>query len=110
MNEELAALGSAVRRFRHARSISQEALGGLSDLHRTYICDIERGARNVSFLSLMKLARALGVTVSEIIRDAEVSRPLPLAIDDSKCTAPEATPAMRATWGNGLSCGRTGKH
>jgi CheY-like chemotaxis protein len=35
-------------------------------LHRTYICDIERGARNVSLESIEKLATALQISVSKL--------------------------------------------
>jgi CheY-like chemotaxis protein len=46
--------------------ISQEELGGRAGLHRTYICDIERGARNVSLESIEKLARALEISISKL--------------------------------------------
>jgi CheY-like chemotaxis protein len=46
--------------------ISQEELGGRAGLHRTYICDIERGARNVSLESIEKLARALEITTATL--------------------------------------------
>jgi CheY-like chemotaxis protein len=46
--------------------ISQEELGGRAGLHRTYICDIERGARNVSLESIEKLAGALEISISKL--------------------------------------------
>jgi CheY-like chemotaxis protein len=36
-------------------------------LHRTYVCDIERGARNVTLQSIEKLAQALEVSVSTLL-------------------------------------------
>jgi CheY-like chemotaxis protein len=41
-------------------------LGGRAGLHRTYVCDIERGARNVSLESIDKLARALEISVAKL--------------------------------------------
>src|SRR5277367_418946 len=58
--------GSAVRVWRHRLGISQEELAGRAGLHRTYICDIERGARNVSLESIEKLARALEISVAKL--------------------------------------------
>jgi len=54
--------GAAVRNWRTRLKISQEELAGRAGLHRTYVCDIERGARNVSLVSIEKLARALEIS------------------------------------------------
>jgi transcriptional regulator with XRE-family HTH domain len=54
-----AVLGAAIRRERSHLGISQEELAKKSGLHRTYVSDLERGARNPSVGSLQKLARAL---------------------------------------------------
>ena len=42
--------------------ISQEALAERSNMHRTYICDVERGARNVSLETIERLAQALEIS------------------------------------------------
>jgi len=43
--------------------ISQEELAERAMLHRTYISDVERGARNVSLHSIERLARALEISL-----------------------------------------------
>lgn len=58
--------GSAVRGWRDRLGISQEELAARADLHRTYISDVERGARNLSLGSIEKLAQALEVSVSQL--------------------------------------------
>jgi len=64
-------LGRAVRKRRRQLGLSQERLGEVADLHRTYIADVERGARNLSLLSIVKIARALGVSPSQLLRGVE---------------------------------------
>ena len=54
-----------------AAGMSQEKLGELAELHRTYIGDIERGERNVSLLNMEKIATALGVKLSALVRQME---------------------------------------
>jgi transcriptional regulator with XRE-family HTH domain len=71
MNNELATLGQNIHRLRKALKISQEVLAERCGLHRTYLSDIERGHRNLSFFSLLMVARGLGLTVSELTRDIE---------------------------------------
>jgi transcriptional regulator with XRE-family HTH domain len=56
-------LGRRMRALRERAGISQEKLGLLSGLHRTYVGAIERGERNPSVLSLQKIAEALHVSV-----------------------------------------------
>jgi transcriptional regulator with XRE-family HTH domain len=66
-----AALGRAVRDFRKGRGVSQEALADMIPMDRTYLGGIERGERNPAYANLLRLAAALGVTVSELTRRAE---------------------------------------
>src|SRR5580658_5743882 len=58
--------GASVRIWRHRLGISQEELAGRAGLHRTYVCDVERGARNVSLESIEKLARALEISTASL--------------------------------------------
>ena len=58
--------GKRVRRLRQARGISQEELAFSSNLHRTYISDIERGTRNVSLDNIYKIAVALDVPPKDL--------------------------------------------
>ena len=60
--EELKRLGRGFRAQRRAKGLSQEKLGELAGVHRNYIGQIERGERNVKAGTLIKLARAMGVS------------------------------------------------
>lgn len=59
--------GLAVRVWRDRLGVSQEELGERAGLHRTYISDIERGARNISLASIEKLASALKISVATLL-------------------------------------------
>jgi len=63
--------GKTIRHIRLERGLSQEKLAQYSNLHRTYLSDIERGNRNVSLENIVKLANALGVTLSELFSIVE---------------------------------------
>jgi CheY-like chemotaxis protein/DNA-binding XRE family transcriptional regulator len=67
----LSHFGAAVRRLRRGLDISQETLAERADLHRTYIADIERGARNVTLKSMTRLARALQVSTATLLLRSE---------------------------------------
>lgn len=55
-----------MRAWRSRLKISQEELAERASLHRTYISDVERGARNLSLESIDKLAVALQVSVATL--------------------------------------------
>ncbi len=65
------AFGEAVRELRRAKGLSQEALADLAEIHRTYIGDIERGARNVCLQNMTRIAKALGVPLSQVVLNME---------------------------------------
>ncbi|HVV02007.1 MAG TPA: response regulator [Verrucomicrobiae bacterium] len=55
--------GTAIRSRRKDLGLSQEELAGRAGLHRTYVADIERGARNLSLANIEKLATALELSI-----------------------------------------------
>ena len=59
--------GGRVRDLRIAQGISQEVLAQKSGLHRTYIGGIERGERNISLVNIEKIAKALNLTLVDIV-------------------------------------------
>jgi transcriptional regulator with XRE-family HTH domain len=59
--------GAAVRSRRNKLSWSQKELADRSGLHRTYLSDIERGARNVSLRNVARLAKALRVPAASLV-------------------------------------------
>lgn len=63
-------LGSAIKAERSVLGISQEELAYRASLHRTYISDVERGARNPSLESVEKLAQALELSVPTLFQRA----------------------------------------
>jgi transcriptional regulator with XRE-family HTH domain len=63
----LAVFGRRLRELRHKRKLSQEKLAEIAELHRNYVGLMERGESNVSLLTLVSLARALGVRPAKLI-------------------------------------------
>ena len=61
-------LGANLKRLRTAKGWSQENYAFEAGIHRTYISDIERGARNPTIEVLVKLAAPLGVEAADLIR------------------------------------------
>lgn len=53
---------------RNKQGLSQEKLAELSNLHRTYIGMIERAEKNLTLLSAEKIARALNISVIELLK------------------------------------------
>ncbi len=59
--------GANLRSKRLALGLSQEQFAEKADLHWTYIGGIERGERNLGLLNIVKVARALKTTPSELL-------------------------------------------
>ena len=63
-------VATAVRDLRHVRNLSQRQLAGRMNVPRTYISKIENGKAMPTLNSLDRLARALQVDISALLRDA----------------------------------------
>jgi two-component system response regulator len=60
-----AKFGAVVKGLRVGLGLSQEELAWQADMHQTYLSDVERGRRNISFLRLIRLVRALHVSLPD---------------------------------------------
>ena len=65
------AFGRAVREAREELELSQEELGFESELDRTYVSGVERGVRNPTLRTMLKICRALNLQLSELVARAE---------------------------------------
>jgi transcriptional regulator with XRE-family HTH domain len=67
----LSSLGQNVRKKREKLEITQEKLAEFSGLDPTYISGIERGVRNPGIKNVAKIAKALGISTSELCKGVE---------------------------------------
>lgn len=64
-------LGKRIRELRVERELSQEELAFMVGVHQTKISHIEIGYHELKFPLAIRLAKALGVTVNDLVPDAE---------------------------------------
>jgi transcriptional regulator with XRE-family HTH domain len=68
---EHAALGEAIRQLRKQAGLSQEQLAERAATDLTQIGGLERGTRNPSYTTLLRVASALKTRVGEIVALAD---------------------------------------
>lgn len=61
--------GANVQKYRTEAKLSQEMLAEKAGVHRTYIGMIERSEKNVTLLSMEKIAKALNVSIPTLLKD-----------------------------------------
>ena len=71
-DESLQRLCRAIRTLREARGFSQDSFAGHIDMHRAYFAAIERGEKNVTVQTLVRIARGLDTTVEAIAANAGI--------------------------------------
>lgn len=64
--------GLNLLRLREKRGFTQEKLAERADLDRTYISGIERGIRNPGLKSMAQLAKALNVSIQELMEGVQL--------------------------------------
>jgi transcriptional regulator with XRE-family HTH domain len=68
--EVLKRFGAAVRRRRVALNLTQEEFSHRAGLHRTYISNVERGERNLTLLTALRISTGLGTSLLELIGES----------------------------------------
>lgn len=67
-DKDLIKFGLRLKQLRLNQGLSQEQLGLIAELDRTYISGIERGVRNVSLSNIFRLARALDLPATALFQ------------------------------------------
>ena len=65
---ELRSLGLRIRVLRHGRSMTLELAAEAMDVDVTHLAKIEAGIINLTFATLVRIARGLGVTMADLFR------------------------------------------
>ena len=67
-NTILDVLAHNLQELRKERGLSQEKLAEKAGVHRTYIGMIERSEKNITLLNMEKIARALNVEITDLLK------------------------------------------
>lgn len=59
--------GQSVHEYRKLRGMSQQDLAQAADLDRAYLSSVEHGKQNISIGAISKLAKALNLTIEELL-------------------------------------------
>lgn len=74
--------GNIIKNMRNKQSLSQEELAKRTGLDRTYISLLERGKKNPSLFTILKICKALDILPSELMIKLEKENILNKMVDD----------------------------
>jgi transcriptional regulator with XRE-family HTH domain len=91
MSESAAAaeanVGGQLRTLRHSRRLTLREIGDRADLSESFLSQLERGQTGATIASLQRIARALGVEVSDLFAASEPRRPRVVRYDERQRVA-----------------------
>ena len=73
-----------MRRIRLGLEMTQERLAERAELHPNYISSVERAERNISIRNIERIAKALGVTMAELVNQPENAAETKPATDEAQ--------------------------
>ena len=68
MNNSSKKLGDNIKRIRTAKGMTQGDLCRKLDVDRAYMSNVESGKKNPTLSTITKLAKAVGVSVNELLK------------------------------------------
>ena len=71
MQFDNAAIGQTIRNLRKQKGLSQDVLSGLAGIARTHLSMIENGSKQANFETIWRIAAALDMRPSELVRKIE---------------------------------------
>lgn len=90
-DKALQTLGDRIREARKATGLSQEELALQADIDRSFMGQVERGQRNISVLTLLRVARVLDINLGSLLDGlGGVGSALADGVTDYKAKKPRA--------------------
>jgi len=65
---ECVLFGAHMRELRNQKGFSQESFANKCGIHRTYVGGVERGERNPTLITILKISSALDIHPSELFK------------------------------------------
>lgn len=65
-------VGQVIQRVREQKGFSQEVISGFADIGRTHLSAIERGARKPTLETFFRIAQALRIAPSALMKEIEL--------------------------------------
>lgn len=65
--QNLKAIGRNISKLRKSQKLSQEDLSHMAEVDRSYLSEIENGHKNISIMTLIRIAQALEVRPEDIL-------------------------------------------
>lgn len=68
------AIGERIAQLRKAKNLSQQKFSYEAEIERSYLTHVEKGRKNISIETLMKVTSALGVSLKEFFNSKNFSK------------------------------------
>ena len=69
------AIGERIAKLRKAKELSQQEFSYEAEIERSYLTHVEKGRKNISIDMLMRITKALGISLKDFFDSKEFSKP-----------------------------------
>ena len=68
------AIGERIAQLRKAKKLSQQKFSYEAEIERSYLTHVEKGRKNISVETLLKITKALGISLKDFFDSKEFSK------------------------------------
>jgi len=69
------AIGERIAKLRKAKNLSQQQFSYDAEIERSYLTHVEKGRKNISVETLLKITKALNISLKDFFDSKEFSKP-----------------------------------
>ena len=69
------AIGDRIAKLRKAKNLSQQQFSYDAEIERSYLTHVEKGRKNISVETLLKITKALDISLKDFFDSKEFSKP-----------------------------------